>query len=117
MLFVIDRLRQMCLNRAKEQAECALAEIAANWNDQMQIPNVHLIFDATDQLDQVRTVQVRSAQPTYSTTDEMILSIVRRTTSQRTIVVTADRGLAVQVNHCHLISFIFSFISFFEVET
>jgi hypothetical protein len=102
MMFVIDSLRQLCLNRAGKKTERAIANIAAAWNEQMHIPNVELIFDSTRQLDQISTVKVSSAQPMYKTTDDMLIEIAQRNENQdknkRTIVVTSDRALAIHVS-------------------
>ncbi|CAF3930522.1 unnamed protein product [Adineta steineri] len=99
MMFVVDSLRRLCLNRAGKKTERAIGEIAAAWNQQMHIPNVELIYDSTRQLDQIDTVKVTSAQPTYKTTDDMLVDIVRRPENheknKRTIVITSDRALAV----------------------
>ncbi|CAF0906008.1 unnamed protein product [Adineta steineri] len=99
MMFVVDSLRRLCLNRAGKKTERAIGEIAAAWNQQMHIPNVELIYDSTSQLDQIDTVKVTSAQPTYKTTDDMLVDIVRRPENQeknkRTIIITSDRALAV----------------------
>lgn len=111
MMFVVDSLRRLCLNRAGKKTERALAEIAAAWNDQLRIPNVELIFDATNQLDRVGSVLVSSAQPRFATTDDMLLDIARRPENRernkQTIVVTSDRALAAQVR---IIRDSFSFI-------
>ncbi|CAF1210354.1 unnamed protein product [Adineta steineri] len=99
MMFVVDSLRRLCLNRAGKKTERAIGEVAAAWNQQMHIPNVELIYDLTRQLDQIDTVKVTSAQPTYKTTDDMLVDIVRRPENheknKRTIVITSDRALAV----------------------
>ncbi len=104
MMFVVDSLRRLCLNRAGKKTERAIAQIAAAWNEQMHIPNVELIFDSTRQLDQIGSIKVSSAQPIYKTTDDMLIEIARRTDNQEknkhTIVVTSDRGLAVHVSDC-----------------
>jgi len=98
MMFVVDSLRRLCLNRNSKTTERAIAEIAATWNEQMQIANVDLIFDSTRQLDSVGSVRVSSAQPQYKTTDDMLIEIARRNQNQRTVVVTSDRALSAQVN-------------------
>jgi rRNA-processing protein FCF1 len=102
MMFVVDSLRRLCLNRAGKKTERAIAQIAAAWNEQMHIPNVDLIFDSTHQLDQIGSVRVSSAQPTYKTTDDMLIEIARRNENQEknkhTIVVTSDRALAIHVS-------------------
>ena len=98
MMFVVDSLRRLCLNRNRKKTERAIAEIAATWNEQMQIANVDLIFDSTRQLDSVGSVRVSSAQPQYKTTDDMLIEIARRNQNQRTVVVTSDRALSAQVN-------------------
>ncbi|CAF1535967.1 unnamed protein product, partial [Adineta steineri] len=67
-----------CLNRAGKKTERAIGEIAAAWNQQMHIPNVELIYDSASQLDQIDTVKVTSAQPTYKTTDDMLVDILQR---------------------------------------
>jgi rRNA-processing protein FCF1 len=107
MMFVVDSLRRLCLNRAGKKTERAIAQIATAWNEQMHIPNVDLIFDSTHQLDQIGSVKVSSAQPKYKTTDDMLIEIARRNENheknKHTIVVTSDRALAVHV------SFIFCF--------
>jgi len=104
MMFVVDSLRRLCLNRAGKKTERAIAQIAAAWNEQMHIPNVELIFDSTRQLDQIGSIKVSSAQPAYKTTDDMLIEIARQTDNQEknkhTIVVTSDRGLAVHVSVC-----------------
>ncbi|CAF2397742.1 unnamed protein product [Rotaria sp. Silwood2] len=98
MMFVVDSLRRLCLNRAGKKTERALGEIASAWNEQMHIPYVELIFDSTHQLDQIGTVKVSSAQPKYRTTDDMLVEIARqsdhREKNKRTIIVTSDRALA-----------------------
>jgi hypothetical protein len=102
MMFVIDCLRRLCLNRAGKKTERAIGEIASAWNDKMHIPNVDLIYDSTRQLEQIGTVKVFSAQPKYQTTDDMLVEIVRRPENQgknkRTIIVTSDRALAALVS-------------------
>jgi hypothetical protein len=102
MMFVVDSLRRLCLNRAGKKTERAIAQIAAAWNEQIHIPNVDLIFDSTRQLDQIGSVRVSSAQPTYKTTDDMLIEIARRNENQEknkhTIVVTSDRALAIHVS-------------------
>ncbi|CAF1324818.1 unnamed protein product [Adineta steineri] len=99
MMFVIDSLRRLCLNRAGKKTERAIADIAAAWNEHMHIPNVDLIFDSTRQLDQVGSIKVSSAQPSYKTTDDMLIDIAQRTNNQHTIIVTSDRALAIQLKH------------------
>ncbi|CAF3980110.1 unnamed protein product [Adineta steineri] len=109
MMFVVDSLRRLCFNRAGKKTERAIGEVAAAWNQQMHIPNVELIYDSTRQLDQIDTVKVTSAQPTYKTTDDMLVDIVRRPENheknKRTIVITSDRALAVllQREECLLV--------------
>lgn len=100
MMFVVDVLRRLCLNREGNRTQRAIGEIAAAWNEQMQIPNVELIFDSTDQTDPIGSVQVKSAKPTYSTTDDMLYDLVRQKSAKNrhTVVVTADRALAIQVS-------------------
>jgi hypothetical protein len=102
MMFVVDSLRRLCLNRAGKKTERAIGEIASAWNEKMQIPNVDLIFDSTRQLDQIGTVKISSAQPKFKTTDDMLLEIARRPENQeknkRTIIVTSDRALAALVS-------------------
>jgi len=98
MMFVVDSLRQLCLNRNSKTTERAIAEIAATWNEQMQIANVDLIFDSTRQLDSVGSVRVSSAQPQYKTTDDMLIEIARRNKNQRTVIVTSDRDLSIHVS-------------------
>ncbi|CAF0873215.1 unnamed protein product [Adineta steineri] len=99
MMFVVNSLRRLCLNRAGDKTERAIGEIAAAWNQQMHIPNIELIFDSTRQLDQIDTVKVTSAQPKYRTTDDMLVDLARRPENheknKRTIVITSDQGLAV----------------------
>ncbi|CAF4153762.1 unnamed protein product, partial [Adineta steineri] len=99
MMFVVDSLRRLCLNRAGKKTERAIGEVAAAWNQQMHIPNVELIYDSTRQLDQIDTVKVTSAQPKYKTTDDMLVDIVHRPENheknKHTIVITSDRALAV----------------------
>ncbi|CAF1280086.1 unnamed protein product [Rotaria sordida] len=98
MMFVVDSLRRLCLNRAGKKTERALGEIASAWNEQMHIPYIELIFDSTRQLDQIGTVKVTSAQPNYRTTDDMLVDIARqpenREKNKHTIIVTSDRALA-----------------------
>ncbi|CAF3715227.1 unnamed protein product [Rotaria sp. Silwood1] len=98
MMFVVDSLRRLCLNRAGKKTERALGELASAWNEQMHIQYVELIFDSTHQLDQIGTIKVSSAQPKYRTTDDMLVEIARqddnREKNNRTVVVTSDRGLA-----------------------
>ena len=102
MMFVIDCLRRLCLNRAGQKTERAIGEIASAWNEQMHIANVELIFDSTYQLDQIGTIKVRSAQPQYKTTDDMLIEIVRQSgnheRNKRTVIVTSDRTLAATVS-------------------
>ena len=102
MMFVVDSLRRLCLNRAGKKTERAIGEIAAAWNEQMRIPNVELIFDSTRQLDQIGTVKVISAQPNHGTTDDMLVEIARRPENheknKRTVIVTSDRALATLVS-------------------
>jgi hypothetical protein len=102
MMFVIDSLRRLCLNRAGQKTERAIGEIASAWNEKMHIPNIDLIFDSTRQLDQIGTVKVSSAQPKYRTTDDMLVELARRPEHQgknkRTIIVTSDRALAALVS-------------------
>ena len=101
MMFVVDCLRQLCLNRARHKTERAIGELAAAWNEQLRIPKVELVFDSTRQVDQIGSVNVTSAHPTYRTTDDMLIDIARRTDrhdkNKHTIIVTSDRDLAVQV--------------------
>lgn len=101
MMFVVDSLRRLCLNRAGKKTERALGEIAAAWNDQLGIPNVDLVFDSTNQTGQIGSVMVSSAQPQFRTTDDMFVEIARRPENQeknkRTIIVTSDRALAALV--------------------
>ena len=101
MMFVVNSLRRLCLNRAGKKTERALGEIAAAWNEHMHIPNIDLIFDATRQVDQVGSVRVASAQPKYPTTDDMLVELARRPDNheknKRTIIVTSDRALAALV--------------------
>ena len=100
-MFAVDALRRLCLNREGRRVEQAIAEIADAWNGQLHVPDVQLIFDSTDQVGQMGySVQMRSAQPTYATTDDMLIDLVRQkwTKNAHTIVVTADRALAIQVS-------------------
>ncbi|CAF1204306.1 unnamed protein product [Rotaria sordida] len=98
MMFVVDSLRRLCLNRAGKKTERALGELVSAWNEQMHIPYVELIFDSTHQLDQIGTIKISSAQPKYRTTDDMLVEIARQPENheknKRTIIVTSDRGLA-----------------------
>ncbi|CAF1188407.1 unnamed protein product [Rotaria sordida] len=109
MMFVIDCIRRLCLNRASKKAERAIAELAAAWNEQMHIPNIELIFDLTHQLEQIQSIKVSSAHPMYKTTDDMLIDIVRRSENQQknkhTIIVTSDRGLAIHLKYegCQLV--------------
>jgi rRNA-processing protein FCF1 len=102
MMFVVNSLRRLCLNRAGRKTERALGEIASAWNEHMHIPNIDLIFDATRQLDQVGCVRVASAQPKHRTTDDMLVELARRPDqhekNKRTIIVTSDRALAALVS-------------------
>lgn len=101
MMFVVNSLRRLCLNRAGQKTERAIGEIASAWNERMRIFNIELIFDSTRQLEQIGTVKVSSAQPKYRTTDDMLVELARRPENQgknkRTIVVTSDRALATLV--------------------
>ena len=101
MMFVVDSLRRLCLNRAGKKTERALGEIAAAWNEQVRIPRVDLVFDSTNQVGQIGSVTVSSAQPQYRTTDDMLVELARRPENReknnRTIVVTSDRALAALV--------------------
>ncbi|CAF2594243.1 unnamed protein product [Rotaria sp. Silwood2] len=109
MMFVIDSIRRLCLNRASKKAERAIAELAAAWNEQMHIPNVELIFDLTHQLEQIQSIKVSSAQPMYKTTDDMLIDIVRRSENKEknrhTIIITSDRDLAIHLKReeCQLV--------------
>lgn len=109
MMFVVNSLRRLCLNRAGQKTERAIGEIASAWNERMRVPNVELIFDSTRQVDQIGTVKVSSAQPKYRTTDDMLVELARRPDNQgknkRTIVVTSDRALAALVS---LVKLVFS---------
>lgn len=102
MMFVVNSLRRLCLNRAGHKTERAIGEIASAWNERMRIPHVDLVFDSTRQVDQIGTVKVSSAQPKYRTTDDMLVELARRPENQgknkRTIVVTSDRALAALVS-------------------
>lgn len=113
MMFVVDCLRQLCLNRARHKTEQAIGQLAAAWNEQMRIPNVELIFDSTRQVDQIGSIKVTSAHPTYRTTDDMLIDIARRNDhhdkNKHTIIVTSDRDLAVQVNLFEICFFSCSF--------
>ena len=106
MMFVVNSLRRLCLNRNGHKTERALGEIASAWNDKMRVPNVELIFDSTRQVEQIGTVKVSSAQPKYRTTDDMLVEIARRPENQgknkRTIVITSDRALAALVSSFNL---------------
>lgn len=101
MMFVIDSLRRLCLNRARNKTERAIAEIASAWNEQMRIQNVELVFDSTRHLEQIDHIKISSAQPAYKTTDDMLIEIAQRADNKRknqhTIIVTSDRALAAQV--------------------
>ena len=107
MMFVVNSLRRLCLNRAGQKTERAIGEIASAWNERMRVPNVELIFDSTRQVDQIGTVKVSSAQPKYRTTDDMLVELARRPDNQgknkRTIVVTSDRALAALVSSVKLV--------------
>ena len=102
MMFVVDSLRRWCLNRQSHKTERALADLASAWNEKMHIPNVELIFDSTRQLQQVGSVIVSSARPTYPTTDQKLIEMARDIKNQeknkRTIIVTSDRALAASVS-------------------
>lgn len=102
MMFVVDSLRRLCLNRAGRKTERALGEIASAWNEKIQIPNVELVFDSTRQVDRIGSVIVSSAQPRFPTTDDMLIDIARRIENRernkRTIIVTSDRALAASVS-------------------
>ena len=101
MMFVIDSLRRLCLNRAGQKTERALGEIAAAWNEQLRIPKMDLIFDSTNQVGLIGSVTVSSAKPQHRTTDDMLVELARRPENRekntRTIVVTSDRALAALV--------------------
>ena len=101
MMFVVDSLRRLCLNRAGKKTERALGEIAAAWNEQLRIPHVDLVFDSTKQVGQIGSVMVSSAQPQHRTTDDMLIELARRPENReknnRTIIVTSDRALATLV--------------------
>ena len=102
MMFVVDSLRRLCLNRAGRKTENAIAQIAFAWNQHIHIPNIDLIFDSTDKIGQIdNNVRVSSAQPRYKTTDDMLIDIARRSENQarnrHTIVVTSDRALSIHV--------------------
>jgi len=118
MMFVIDSLRRLCLNRAGQKTERAIGEIASAWNEKMHIPNVDLIFDSTRQLEPIGTVKISSAQPKYKTTDDMLVEIARRPENQgknkRTIIVTSDRALAALVSLKKKIFFLFFIIIIFN---
>ena len=105
MMFVVDVLRRLCLKREGNRTQRAIGEIAAAWNEQMHVPHVELIFDSTDQTDPIGSVRVTSAKPTYSTTDDMLLDLVRDKSAKNrhTVVVTADRALAIQVSDYFLL--------------
>ena len=102
MMFVVDSLRRLCLNRAGKKTERAIGEIASAWSERLHIPRVELIFDSTRQLDQVGSVIVSSAQPQYRTTDDMLVENARRPENReknkRTVIVTSDRALAALVS-------------------
>ena len=102
MMFVVNSLRRLCLNRAGQKTERAIGEIASAWNERLHIPNVDLVFDSTRQVDPIGTVKVSSAQPKYRTTDDMLVELARRPENQgknkRTIIVTSDRALAALVS-------------------
>jgi hypothetical protein len=118
MMFVIDSLRRLCLNRAGQKTERAIGEIASAWNEKMHIPNVDLIFDSTRQLEPIGTVKISSAQPKYRTTDDMLVEIARRPENQgknkRTIIVTSDRALAALVSLKKKFFFLFFIIIIFN---
>ena len=101
MMFVVDSLRRLCLNRAGKKTERAIGQIAAAWNERLHIPQVDLIFDSTRQVDPIGSVIVSSAGPRYPTTDDMLVEIARRRENQeknkRTVIVTSDRALAALV--------------------
>ncbi|CAF0721681.1 unnamed protein product [Adineta ricciae] len=109
MMFVVDCLRQLCLNHARHKTERAIGQLAAAWNEQMRIPKVELIFDSTRQVDQIGSVNVTSAHPIYRTTDDMLIDSARRNDhhdkNKHTIIVTSDRDLAVQLSRegCQLV--------------
>lgn len=108
MMFVVNSLRRLCLNRAGQKTERAIGEIASAWNQRLRIPNLDLIFDSTRQVDPIGTVKVFSAQPKYRTTDDMLVELVRRPENQgknkRTIIVTSDRALAALVSRSNYFS-------------
>ncbi|CAF1271321.1 unnamed protein product [Didymodactylos carnosus] len=100
MMFVVDSLRRLCLNRQGKKTEKAIAEIASAWNEQMNIANLNLIYDSTRQLASVGTVHVQSAHPTFQTTDDMLIDIMKKRDkeiNEHTVVVTSDRYLAAQL--------------------
>jgi hypothetical protein len=105
IMFVIDRLRHLCLNHHVKQAERTLVEIVTAWNDHMHIEHVELIFHSTDQLSSIGNVHVTSAQPACSTTSRYLLNcacnIEHRAKNSHTIVVTSDQTLAIDVRTVH----------------
>ncbi|CAF1331018.1 unnamed protein product, partial [Didymodactylos carnosus] len=107
MMFVIDSLRRLCLNRHGKQAEHAIGQIASAWNEKMLIPHINLIYDSTKQLETIGTVIVQSAQPKYKTTDDMLVDLTKQNhgRNEHTVVVTSDRALAAQLKNegCQLI--------------
>lgn len=102
MMFVVDSLRRLCLNRAGKKTERAIGQIAAAWNERLHMSHVDLIFDSTRQVDPIGSVIVSSAHPRYPTTDDMLVEIARRPENReknkRTVIVTSDRALAALVS-------------------
>ncbi|CAF1137373.1 unnamed protein product, partial [Didymodactylos carnosus] len=98
MMFVIDSLRRLCLNRQGKKTENIIGQIASAWNEKLQIPHVNLIYDSTNQVETIGTVNIQSARPKYKTTDDMLIDLAKQNhgKNEHTIVVTADRALAVQ---------------------
>ena len=102
MMFVVDSLRRLCLNRAGQKTERAIGEIASAWQERLHIPRLELVFDSTRQLDPIGNITVSSAQPRYRTTDDMLVETARRPENReknkRTVIVTSDRALAALVS-------------------
>ncbi|CAF1501804.1 unnamed protein product, partial [Didymodactylos carnosus] len=107
MMFVIDSLRRLCLNRHGKKTEQIIGQIASAWNEKLQIPHVNLIYDSTKQVETIGTVNIQSAQPKYKTTDDMLVDLAKQNhgKNEHTIVVTADRALAAQLKNegCQLV--------------
>jgi len=96
LIFVLQPIRALALQRRMPDAEYALQLIAQEWIKAINIPATLIFDDTHKKLDQ-NGFRVCSAKPTFSTSDEALIhwaSQMIPAKASKTIVFTSDRGLS-----------------------